>query len=191
VDDQAIDRAFRIGQKRNVLCYRFVTVGTVEEKMTRIQVRKTSIARKVLKSEYQRSYSTLDELRDLFSLSEPDSDDCLFRVLQRQPNLPRLEKSVRETLQVTESNDHSTEEILSQLRVLSGADNNELSISRLGLLVTNGTIAGVSDRACLFAANDNELAETLQGLSLDDREAMDHVVENAIGWAMTRRKDSA
>ena len=33
VDLQAIDRAHRIGQKRDVVVYRFVTEGSVEEKI--------------------------------------------------------------------------------------------------------------------------------------------------------------
>jgi non-specific serine/threonine protein kinase len=33
VEDQATDRAFRIGQKKNVMVHKFVTKGTVEEKI--------------------------------------------------------------------------------------------------------------------------------------------------------------
>ena len=33
VENQATDRAFRIGQKRNVLVHKFVCLGTVEEKI--------------------------------------------------------------------------------------------------------------------------------------------------------------
>ena len=33
VENQATDRAFRIGQKRNVLVHKFVCRGTVEEKI--------------------------------------------------------------------------------------------------------------------------------------------------------------
>ena len=36
VENQATDRAFRIGQKRNVLVHKFVCRGTVEEKIDRI-----------------------------------------------------------------------------------------------------------------------------------------------------------
>ena len=34
-DAQAVDRAFRIGQKKNVVIYRLITCGTVEEKIYR------------------------------------------------------------------------------------------------------------------------------------------------------------
>jgi non-specific serine/threonine protein kinase len=33
VEDQATDRAFRIGQQRNVLVHKFVTAGTLEERI--------------------------------------------------------------------------------------------------------------------------------------------------------------
>jgi hypothetical protein len=36
VEDQATDRAYRIGQTRRVLVYRFLTAGTVEEKIDRM-----------------------------------------------------------------------------------------------------------------------------------------------------------
>jgi SNF2 family DNA or RNA helicase len=38
IDDQAVDRVYRIGQKRDVVIYRLVTCGTVEEKIYRKQV---------------------------------------------------------------------------------------------------------------------------------------------------------
>ncbi len=39
VDNQAVDRAYRIGQTRDVVVYRLITCGTVEEKIYRKQVR--------------------------------------------------------------------------------------------------------------------------------------------------------
>lgn len=38
VDAQAVDRAYRIGQTRDVVTYRLITCGTIEEKMYRLQV---------------------------------------------------------------------------------------------------------------------------------------------------------
>lgn len=34
-DNQAVDRVFRIGQKKDVIVYRLVTMGTIEEKIYR------------------------------------------------------------------------------------------------------------------------------------------------------------
>lgn len=44
-DAQAVDRAFRIGQEKNVVIYRLITCGTVEEKIYRRQIFKDSITR--------------------------------------------------------------------------------------------------------------------------------------------------
>jgi non-specific serine/threonine protein kinase len=50
VEDQATDRAFRIGQKRNVLVHKFVCRGTVEEKIDAMIESKQSIAHTVLEA---------------------------------------------------------------------------------------------------------------------------------------------
>jgi len=44
IENQATDRALRIGQKRNVLVHKFVTTGTLE-KNSRIIVSKTRLVR--------------------------------------------------------------------------------------------------------------------------------------------------
>ena len=41
---QATDRAHRIGQTRPVTVYRLLTRGTVEEKVVRMQIRKSALA---------------------------------------------------------------------------------------------------------------------------------------------------
>jgi superfamily II DNA or RNA helicase len=48
VEDQATDRAFRIGQTRNVLVHKFVCRGTVEERIDEMIVSKRGLARDVL-----------------------------------------------------------------------------------------------------------------------------------------------
>lgn len=42
-DSQAVDRAFRIGQDRNVVVYRLITCGSIEEKIYRRQIFKDGI----------------------------------------------------------------------------------------------------------------------------------------------------
>ena len=44
VENQATDRAFRIGQKRNVLVHKFICRGTVEEKIDDLIEEKTALA---------------------------------------------------------------------------------------------------------------------------------------------------
>src|SRR5262249_55961645 len=45
VEDQATDRAFRIGQKRNVLVHKFVCRGTVEERIDALIADKAGLVR--------------------------------------------------------------------------------------------------------------------------------------------------
>lgn len=48
VENQATDRAFRIGQKRNVLVHKFVCPGTIEEKVDAMLQKKGSLAEDIL-----------------------------------------------------------------------------------------------------------------------------------------------
>jgi non-specific serine/threonine protein kinase len=48
VENQATDRAFRIGQKRNVLVHKFVCRGTVEERIDALIADKVGLARDLL-----------------------------------------------------------------------------------------------------------------------------------------------
>src|SRR5262249_45439421 len=48
VEDQATDRAFRIGQKRNVLVHKFVCRGTVEERIDALIAEKAGLLRDVV-----------------------------------------------------------------------------------------------------------------------------------------------
>ena len=48
VENQATDRAFRIGQRNNVLVHKFVCLGTVEEKIDELIVEKTALASDIL-----------------------------------------------------------------------------------------------------------------------------------------------
>ncbi|MCY2965100.1 MAG: DEAD/DEAH box helicase [Planctomycetota bacterium] len=51
VENQATDRAFRIGQKRNVLVHKFVCRGTLEERIDAMITSKQSLANEVLDNE--------------------------------------------------------------------------------------------------------------------------------------------
>ncbi|XP_051974251.1 DNA excision repair protein ERCC-6-like [Xyrauchen texanus] len=73
-DAQAVDRAYRIGQTENVIIYRLITCGTVEEKIYRRQVFKDSLIRQTTgdkKNPFR--YFSKQELRELFNLEETRS----------------------------------------------------------------------------------------------------------------------
>ena len=75
VEDQATDRAYRIGQQRNVLVHKLVSVGTVEERIDELIASKRDLAERVLGSgeEWMTELST-DDLRDLVDLRSTDLD---------------------------------------------------------------------------------------------------------------------
>uniref|UniRef100_A0AAY4A1U3 DNA excision repair protein ERCC-6-like n=1 Tax=Denticeps clupeoides TaxID=299321 RepID=A0AAY4A1U3_9TELE len=79
-DAQAVDRAHRIGQEREVEVYRLITCGTVEEKMYRRQLFKNSLVRQVLGDDPNplRPF-TQEQLMDLQTLGETQ-----FSVTQQQ-----------------------------------------------------------------------------------------------------------
>jgi superfamily II DNA or RNA helicase len=69
VEDQATDRAFRIGQKQNVQVHKFVCVGTLEEKIDAMIEQKKGLARTIVGSgENWLTEMSTDELRDLVHL---------------------------------------------------------------------------------------------------------------------------
>jgi SNF2 family DNA or RNA helicase len=69
VENQATDRAFRIGQTRNVQVHKFVCVGTLEERIDEMIERKRSIAEDIIGTGEQWITELSNaELREVFSL---------------------------------------------------------------------------------------------------------------------------
>ena len=66
VENQATDRAFRIGQKRNVLVHKFICKGTLEDRIDQLIDSKQNIANEIL---------SLDSGATM--LSELSNDDLL------------------------------------------------------------------------------------------------------------------
>lgn len=66
VEDQATDRAHRIGQTRTVTSYKLVTEGTVEDKVRQLQLKKASLLRELLdESQAQTARVDLETLQSL------------------------------------------------------------------------------------------------------------------------------
>jgi SNF2 family DNA or RNA helicase len=69
VEDQASDRAHRIGQKKVVTVYRLVAAGTIEEKILQLKAKKKDLVASVLSEDAGGAKTlTKDDLSDLFSL---------------------------------------------------------------------------------------------------------------------------
>jgi len=71
VENQATDRAFRIGQKKNVIVHKFLTKGTVEEKIDMMLEEKSKLSQDVITSAGDALITEMknDELMDLFKLA--------------------------------------------------------------------------------------------------------------------------
>ncbi|KAI1935954.1 DNA repair protein rhp26 [Ophidiomyces ophidiicola] len=67
-DLQARERAWRLGQKREVTIYRLMTAGTIEEKIYHRQIFKQFLTNKILRDSKQRQTFQMGDLHDLFTL---------------------------------------------------------------------------------------------------------------------------
>ncbi|MDR3299349.1 MAG: DEAD/DEAH box helicase [Candidatus Accumulibacter sp.] len=71
VENQATDRAFRIGQRKNVMVHKFVTTGTIEEKIDNMLEEKRKLADEIVSASAGEKWITEmsnSELMNLFAL---------------------------------------------------------------------------------------------------------------------------
>ena len=70
VENQATDRAFRIGQKKNVLVHKFVCRGTVEERIHELMAAKQGLSDEILSGGAESSLTEMsnEELMSVVSL---------------------------------------------------------------------------------------------------------------------------
>ena len=95
IDNQSVDRAYRIGQTKDVVVYRLVTCGTVEEKIYRKQVFKGGLSKTSTEEGDTFRYFSQGDITDLFSAGDFDASDT-----QRQ--LEYLHGSERDAAAETE-----------------------------------------------------------------------------------------
>jgi non-specific serine/threonine protein kinase len=71
VENQATDRAFRIGQKKNVMVHKFLTQGTVEEKIDHMLTAKAQLAGEIVAASGEQWITEMsnEELLQLFTLN--------------------------------------------------------------------------------------------------------------------------
>jgi SNF2 family DNA or RNA helicase len=75
VEDQATDRAFRIGQRHTVHVHKLVSSGTIEERIDEMITNKRALAQRVVGAgEQWVTELTVDELRDVISLRPAEGD---------------------------------------------------------------------------------------------------------------------
>jgi non-specific serine/threonine protein kinase len=70
VENQATDRAFRIGQKKNVLVHKFICRGTIEERIDELIASKSNMSAEILEGGAERAITEMDkaELMKLVAL---------------------------------------------------------------------------------------------------------------------------
>ncbi|EPY50589.1 SNF2 family helicase Rhp26 [Schizosaccharomyces cryophilus OY26] len=103
-DAQARERAWRLGQKKDVVVYRLMTAGTIEEKIYHRQIFKQFLTNKILKDPKQRRFFKMTDLHDLFSLGNDKEEGTetgnMFlgaeRVFKKQPSSHDEEKSKKQ-----------------------------------------------------------------------------------------------
>eukprot|EP00606_Chrysophyceae_sp_TOSAG23-5_P000069 GSChrysophyteH2.ASY1.ANO1.1275.1 assembled CDS len=69
-DVQARERAWRLGQKRDVTIYRLITRGTIEEKIYQRQIFKILLSNRILDNPNQKAFFSKSDISDLFQLTE-------------------------------------------------------------------------------------------------------------------------
>ncbi|KAG8370817.1 hypothetical protein BUALT_Bualt13G0022900 [Buddleja alternifolia] len=89
-DMQARERAWRIGQTKDVTVYRLITRGTIEEKVYQRQIYKHFLTNKILKNPQQRRFFKSRDMKDLFTLNDDGSStetSSIFSQISEEVNV--------------------------------------------------------------------------------------------------------
>jgi len=71
VENQATDRVFRIGQRKNVHVHKFICIGTLEERIDQMIERKKELPESIIGAgEAWITELSTDQLKEVFSLSQ-------------------------------------------------------------------------------------------------------------------------
>lgn len=89
MDAQAIDRVHRIGQQKEVVVYRLIGSGAIEDKMFRLQVFKRSLAQTAMAQESQVRFFSKSDLKQLFEA--PDQATSTQSIMAEQVGTEALE----------------------------------------------------------------------------------------------------
>ncbi|XVE72915.1 hypothetical protein DITRI_Ditri11bG0076300 [Diplodiscus trichospermus] len=121
-DIQARERAWRIGQKRDVTVYRLITRGTIEEKVYHRQIYKHFLTNKILKNPQQRRFFKARDMKDLFILNDDGENGStetsnIFSQLSEDVNIVGSQKDKQL------KKDHSRAAVSRAAHVASGKGN--------------------------------------------------------------------
>ncbi|XP_010270309.1 PREDICTED: protein CHROMATIN REMODELING 24 isoform X2 [Nelumbo nucifera] len=104
-DNQSVDRAYRIGQKKDVIVYRLMTCGTIEEKIYKMQVFKGGLFKSATEHKEQTRYFSQQDLKELFSLPKQGFDVSLTQqqLHEEHDRQCTMEDSLRNHIKFLES----------------------------------------------------------------------------------------
>lgn len=167
-DLQARERAWRLGQKREVSVFRLMTAGTIEEKIYHRQIFKQFLTNKILKDPKQRQTFHLSDLHDLFTLADenaPTETSTLFKnaeVDMKQPsndpsNSGQVDSSTKPTTAV--SKDANIEEIsgVAALEQYAGEVEEEKQANKEGAVNSEARMMeGIFSRSGIHSAMEHE-----------------------------------
>ncbi|KAL6651710.1 hypothetical protein ACP70R_010635 [Stipagrostis hirtigluma subsp. patula] len=103
-DNQSVDRAYRIGQTKDVIVYRLMTSATIEEKIYKLQVFKGALFRTATEQKEQTRYFSKSEVQELFSLPQQGFDVSLThkQLLEEHGQQIVMDESLRKHIEFLE-----------------------------------------------------------------------------------------
>jgi hypothetical protein len=124
VDLQAMSRVYREGQKKNVFVYRFISTGTIEEKIFQRQIVKTSLSDSVVDEKKSKAIFSKEMLRELFVYKEDlkcetykiNYDDDFMKMIQENDKILHkalVDNSIEDLITYVK-NDDKLEKILEE-----------------------------------------------------------------------------
>ncbi|XP_074582941.1 DNA excision repair protein CSB [Curcuma longa] len=167
-DMQARERAWRIGQTRDVTVYRLITRGTIEEKVYHRQIYKHFLTNKILKNPQQRRFFKARDMKDLFTLQDDQQGNStetsnIFSQLSEVVNLGGdiCNHGKQESPSVGEEENTNQN---------NGCIDGETSILR-SLLDANGIHSAVNHDAIMNASDDAKMKLEEQASQVAQRAA--------------------
>ncbi|KAG8388804.1 hypothetical protein BUALT_Bualt02G0163200 [Buddleja alternifolia] len=108
IDNQCVDRAYRIGQKKDVVVYRLMTSGTVEEIIYIKQILKLGLFRIGTEHKEPTRYFSQEDLENLFSLPEQgfDISPTQQQLNEEHDNHHIMEESLRSHVELLKGISH-------------------------------------------------------------------------------------
>ena len=168
VDAQAVDRAYRMGQSRDVMTYRLISAGTVEEKMYRLQVFKNGLSTTVMGN--KQALQQQGQKKKKKEGEEENNEDDLFEGVVA----PRLlsQNDMKDLLNLGPSEFSLTQRMVDSVLAPPPVPSAEIRrhMDQVTLLVKPSTCVGISHHDHLFRLAPED-ARLLQSAILAEQQS--------------------